>query len=654
MISQRWILIVFCITFGFLGTSLRAQDISVESFFKSAGFAKFRVSPNGKHLSALAEWKGSMNLYVIDFETRTPTRITALKEQTIKDYFWANSDRLVFSMDFNGNELWGLFAIDRDGANYKVLVPPLRSTASLVFRYTWPLDLLPDSPNEILVVNNKNNVDYPDVYRLNIKNGGRVLAALNPGTFTQWYTDQKGRIRLAKAEAIDGSTTYYYRNDVNSNWDTIAQFSFKEEGWAPIEPNIRERFTSLRPQQQPFGYDDHTLYVSSDIGREVAALYTYDLRTLKLERMLFACPTNDVTLLILSDFLKKPVGVYYETDKPQVFWFHEEKKMIQQFLEAKFPGFINLIVNASEDQTRIITASYNDRHPVIYSLLSIEDDRLEFEILANNGVINPERLSEVKPIIFAARDGLIIHGYLTLPNNREPRNLPMIVHPHGGPWVRDSWGYNPVIQFLANRGFAILQINFRSSYSYGRKFFHAGDKNWGTTMQTDIIDGINWVVEQGFVDQNRIGIYGSSYGGYATMAQLVFYPDKYQFGITAFGPIDLISLINWRKKWKQKVAYSFYTRTIGDPKEDKEMLHAYSPINFLDRIQAPVLIVHGSQDPRVPVDQAKRLRSNLVKQKKAHEWLVKKDEGHGFRKPDNKFELYHKIDAFLQPFRDQE
>jgi dipeptidyl aminopeptidase/acylaminoacyl peptidase len=648
---KYWVAGFLSLILSILELQLWADDIPVESFFKSTGFGKFRVSPNGKYLSALAEWKGATNLYVIDLKSRTPIRVTAIKDQTIKDYFWGNDDRLLFTMDYHGNESWGLFAVDRDGENPRVLVPPLTSTGSFVFRYTWPLDLLKKSHDEILVVNNERNVDYPDVYRLNINDGGKVLSVANPGTFTKWFTDQNSNVRLAEAKDIDGSTSYHYREREGTKWESIAKFSFKEKKWSPAGPQNREYFQNLRPPQQPFGYDHNILYISSDIGRAVAALYEFNLKTRKVGRMIYECQSNDVSHLILSDYIQKPVGVYFETDKLQSYWFHEEKKMIQEFLDRKFPGLISIITNVSDDHSRLVIASYSDRHPVIYSLLSITDGRLDFEILADNSIIEPTRLSEVKPIVFEARDGVTLHGYLTLPNDKNPKNLPMILHPHGGPWVRDSWGYNPEVQFLANRGFVVLQINFRSSQGYGREFLHAGDKLWGTTMQTDLVDGIKWVVDQGIVDRNRIGIYGSSYGGYATMAQLVFYPELYQFGITAFGPIDLISLINWRKKSRQKIVYAYYTKTIGDPKADKEMLNAYSPANYLHRIQAPVFIVHGTRDSRVPIDQAKRLRSGLIKENKDYAWLVKKDEGHGFRKTKNKIELYTRMDEFLQPFR---
>ena len=275
--------------------------------------------------------------------------------------------------------------------------------------------------------------------------------------------------------------------------------------------------------------------------------------------------------------------VVYETEKPHSHWFHTERQQIQAYLDARFPGFHNILVNADEAHRRIVVASYSDRYPVVYSLLRIVDGALELEILANTRPIDPELLAEMQPISFTARDGTLLQGYLTVPPWGKGEVLPLILHPHGGPWRRDSWGYNPVVQFLASRGLAVLQVNFRSSSGYGYAFLHAGDKRWGTDMQDDLVDAVMWAVDEGITERGRIGIYGTSYGGYATMAQLVLHPELYQFGITGVGPVDLIGLINWRRKWKQERAYHFYTRTIGDPETEGALLRRHSPINFIER-----------------------------------------------------------------------
>jgi len=628
-----------------------SEDIPVEQFFANSGFSRFRISPDGRYLSAIAPWQGVPNIHVVELATRTPARVTSIARQTINNYFWANDERIVFTMDHDGNESWGLFAVNRDGTAPITLVEPIRTTGSLVFRYTRPLDLLTDDPEAILVVNNDRRLEFPDVYRLNLYDGGMQMVGRNPGNFTSWRTDQAGRVRLGEARDEMGGVAYYWRADEAVPWSKLASFAFAEPQWRPIGPPEFDLPSVLKPLQQPFTFDGSSLYVSSDIDRDCAAIYELELSTGALKRLIFETPGYDVSNMVLSDALRSPIGAYFETERPQVHWFHEEKAQIQQFLDANFPGLFTIIVSADRTHTRMVTASYGDRHPVIYALLEITDGTPVLEVLAGNETIDPERLAKIEPVRYQARDGITLHGYLTLPPDREPRGLPLLMFPHGGPQVRDSWTFDPQVQFFANRGFAVLQVNFRSSWGYGREFLHAGDRKWGTTMQFDLIDGIEWLNAQGIIDRSKIGIYGSSYGGYAVMAQLAWYPEYYRFGINFVGPSELVSLINWRKKWGQDAVYGIYTQTIGDPRTQRDLLDRFSPIHFVDQIRAPVFIVHGTRDPRVPVDQAIALRKALRKHGKRFEWMVKKDEGHGFRKTANTIELFTRIDSFIAPYR---
>ena len=642
--------LLFCFSVSSIGTG--SEDIPVEAFFGGSEVTRFRISPDGNFVSALGPWKEGRNLFVIDLTTRKKTRVTAIPDQSINDYFWANDERLIFTMDHHGNESWGLFAVSRDGSNPRTLVPPIQSRGNLVFRYTRPLHVLPDRPEEILVVSDRERAKFPDVYSMNVYNGGMRMVERNPGSFTGWRTDHAGRVRLGEArDPDDYSLSYFFRGRGSRKWERIAEFAFGEPSWRPIGPPEYGPFVPPTLPPVPFSFDGGQLYVSSNIGRSASAIFEYDLESRNMGRLLFEVPGYDVYSLVQSEILRRPVGVYYETERPQVYWFHEEKRMIQSFLDAKFPGLHSLIVSANRDHSKLIVASYSDRYPAFYSMLSIIEGELELEILVQNESIAPSLLAEQNPIEFTTRDGLALQGYLTIPRGEPSAPHPLIVYPHGGPWLRDSWGYDPVVQFLANRGFAVLQINFRSSLGYGRDLLHAGNKNWGTTMQNDIIDGVNWAIGQRRVDPERIGIMGGSYGGYAALIQLVFNPEVYRFGIILVAPTDLVDLINWRKKWKQEAAYTFYTKTIGDPKTEHSMLERFSPINFVERIQAPVFIVHGSQDARVPIAQALQLRRELRKTGKEFRWLVRKDEGHGFKKTKNRVELFREIDEFLEPFR---
>ncbi len=653
MVQQARILKGMLLVLILLGLSsiwAESEDIPVEKFFKGPEISRFRISPDGEFVSALGPWKEGLNLFVIDLETRKKTRVTAIADQTINNYLWANDERLLFTMDHDGNESWGLFAVNRDGTKPRTLVPPFRSKGNFVFRYTRPLHVLPDRPEEILVISNRERAKFPDLYRMNIYNGGTRLVERNPGSFTGWRADHEGEVRLGEARDDDGSVTYFFREKGSEKWERIAHFAFGEPKWRPVGPPAHDRILPLNPPPVPFSYDGDLIYVASDIGRGASAIFEYDPGSRTMGRLLFGVDGHDVYNLVQSDFLRRPIGVYYETEKPRAHWFDEEKRMIQSYLEAKFPGLHSVVVTANRDHSKLIVASYSDRHPVVYSMLTIRKGELELEVLARNKGIELGLLAPQRPIEFTARDGLVLHGYLTIPTKRLVPH-PLIVYPHGGPWVRDSWGYDPVVQFLASRGFAVFQINFRSSNGYGRDFLHAGDKQWGTTMQNDIIDGVKWAIGEGYADWERIGIMGSSYGGYAVLAQLVLHPEVYRFGISIAAPGNLVELINWRRKWKQEAVYTYYTKTIGDPKTERSLLERYSPVNFVQRIQAPVFIIHGSQDPRVPIEQPMQFRRELKRAGKEFRWLVKKDEGHGFRKTKNRVELFREIDKFLQPFR---
>ena len=629
---------------GLCWSPVVAQDIPVEQFFSDRELFQFRISPNGKTLSAKGLWNGKMNLFVIDLETRQPRRVTTQKKHSVQSYFWANDDRIVFDLNYKDKGTQGLFAVNADGSGFSTLVKPFLASGNFRHRYNLALDRFERSNEEVLVLSNDGSLaEFPNVYRLNVYTGKKTLFVDNPGNIRSWHTDWNGDVRLGRAESEEGLIRYYLRESPQSEWKEIASFPFGEPKWTPV---------TSKGNNSVFSHDGKSIYVSSDIGRNTAGIFAYDIARNQLGELIYGDDTYDVDSIIQSNHRKSLIGISYDAEKPREVYFDEERASLQAFLGAKFPEMVNVIVRSNFEETFFVVASYSDRVDVIYSLVKIEEGSLGFEILSSVQKVDPKKLSPVKPIAFDARDGLRIHGYLTLPVHKEPKNLPMIVHPHGGPWARDSWGFNPELQYLANRGFAVLQLNFRGSEGYGRKHLRAGDKTWGTDMQTDIVDGVNWAISEGYADPDRIGIFGSSYGGYATMAQLVYYPELYKFGICNVGPIDLPALIKWRKQIRQDATYAYYTRTIGDPKTESDLLEAHSPINFLQNLQAPLMIIHGTLDYRVPIDQATKLRRRLDQLGKEYVWLVKRDEGHGFGKEVSKFEQYSEMDKFLAPFRD--
>ncbi len=645
-ICTVWLLL-FC---GLLW--MRADQIPVEDFFRDPEFRNFQVSPDGTHLAFLGPWERRTNIFVYEIATGDARRVTAFRDSQIRDFFWANDERLLFYVEESGFEASiGIFAVDRDGRRSRVLVPPAEAVVNVsVIRQTVVIDRLKDDPEHVLVVNNERRLDYPDVFMLNIyreprrrmagarRGASTAIAAQeverNPGTVRGWFTDQQGRLRLGiRSNRENRTRTVIYRGDENSEWEDLVTFDEGAPGWEPIG----------------FSYDEEILFVSSNLDRNTSGIYTYDLAARELGDLVYAHDEVDVTGLTFSDYRRAPISIRYETDRPQVRWLDEEKKMIQQALDSVFPDTLNRITSMSEDERVLVVRSFSDRHSPFYHLLRIQEGGLNMIPLGHSRKwLDPDRMAPVRPIQYEARDGLSIHGYLTMPRGWKEGDepVPLVVHPHGGPWVRDSWGFNPEVQFLANRGYAVLQMNFRGSTGYGRSLLRAGDKAWGGEMQTDLKDGVKWAIAEGYADPDRIGIFGASYGGYATMMQLVLYPETYRWGINYVGPVDLRELILHRRRHEEVFAH--YSRTIGDPDEDRELLAEHAPITHIERLQAPVFVVHGRNDARVPMNQATMLRQALERHDKEYEWLVKPDEGHGFRNEENVIELYTRIDAFIE------
>lgn len=628
--------VTFCL--AITGNPLTANNvprIPVEDFFRNPEFASFQVSPNGRYVAALGPFENRLNLFVFDREDGAIQRITETRRNSVQSFVWANNDRLLYFMDDDGNESFGIFAVNRDGSRSRVLVEPIAARQGVtVLRQTILLDRYDQDDDLIMVINNDRHLDYPDVYLMNIQNGGRRIFERNPGNVVSWVPDQSGVIRAAIfSDRAAKEQGILYRSSPAEDWKEIVRFGVDAPSWSPIA----------------FDHSEEILYVSSNLQQDRAGIYAYILETGEFE-LIYENDVVDVSGLIMSDFRQSPIGIIYQEFKPRTVWFDEEKKDIQMILDENFPDTVNIISSMSDEEDVMVITSYSDRQPVFFNLIAIGDDgTLSLTPLGHSrSWLNPEYLSEMRPISIEARDGKTLHGYLTIPTGSDGKNLPMVVHPHGGPWARDNWGFNPTIQFLANRGFAVLQINFRGSTGFGRTLLRAGDKQWGESMQHDVIDAVRWAIEEGIADRDRIGIYGASYGGYTVMAQMTQYPEYYQWGINNVGPVELRALIRHRRQLTELL--DFYSRTIGHPDDERDLLAAHSPINFIDRLQAPVFIIHGSLDPRVPVAQANMLRREMRRHNKEYKWLVKTDEGHGFRKEENRIEQYQQIEAFLAPF----
>ncbi|GAI07043.1 unnamed protein product, partial [marine sediment metagenome] len=342
---------------------------------------------------------------------------------------------------------------------------------------------------------------------------------------------------------------------------------------------------------------------------------------------------------------KKITGVAYFTDKRHYHFFDQERKELQEDLERRLPGYEVAITDRSRDETKLIIITYSDKGLGAYYFYDLTTGEFR-KMIEISPWLEEKYMADMRPIKYTSRDGLTINGYLTLPKGLTPKNLPVVVNPHGGPWYRDYWGYNPEVQFLANRGYAVLQMNFRGSTGYGRKFWELGFKEWGKKMQDDITDGVNWLIEQGIADPKRIGIYGGSYGGYATLAGLTFTPDLYACGVDYVGISNIISWFKAIPPYWEPMREMFY-EMVGDPEKDKELLEAASPLFHVDKIKVPLFIAQGANDPRVPKAESDQMVEALKARGIEVPYMVKDNEGHGFANEENRFDFYGAMEEFL-------
>ena len=598
--------------------------IPLKDFFRNPEMSSFSLSPDGKHISYMKPWEEGnrmMNVYVRPIDSNDEIRITDASKRSLYGYFWINDNRIAYVQDKGGDENIHIYAVDIDGKNNIDLTPFENIQARIT-------DDLEDDPNFMLVALNKRNPQIHDVYRLNVNNGDMDMIAENPGNISGWGTDHDGKLRIATTS--DGvNTGLLYRENEEDDFKSILTTNFKES----VSPLF-------------FTFDNKELYVSSNRGRDKSAIFKFDLETAKEGELIFEHDEVDVYGLMSSKKRKVITGVSYTTDKRQIHFFDKWRENLQSTLESQLKGVEVAISGLSKDETKAIVVTYSDRSRGTYYYYDIKNDNLT-KLADLSPWLNEDDMAFMKPIKYKSRDGLTIPGYLTLPlDYKKGEKLPVIINPHGGPWARDNWGFNPEIQFLANRGYAVLQMNFRGSVGYGREFWEISFKQWGKTMQDDITDGVNWLIEEGIADPDRIAIYGASYGGYATLAGLTFTPDIYACGVDYVGVSNIFTLLETLPPYWELGRQMMY-EMIGNPETEKELLEAASPLFHIDKIKAPLLVAQGANDPRVKQAESDQIVDALKAKGIDVPYILKEDEGHGFYNEENQFDFYQEMEKFL-------
>ncbi len=595
--------------------------IPLRDFFKNPVSRGYDLSPDGKTLSFLQPWESRMNIFIRPTAGGEAKRVTSEKDRDIRNYAWKGNSLLVYAMDDKGDENFHIKRVDLKGGEAKDLTPFPKVRSDIID------DLADISETDLLITLNKRNPEVFDAFRLNVATGEMKMVAENPGKVDRWITDHAGVIRAA-TETDGVNASLLTRPDEKTPFKKVLTTDFRE---------------SASPQFYTF--DNKNLYAVSNIGRDKQAVVTIDPATGKELSKLFENPDVDVSALAYSKKRKVVTFAAFDTWKTERKFFDPQTEAMYKTLAEKLPGYeVEVVANDKAEEKFIVVAS-NDRSPGTRNLYDARTGALT-KLVEVSPWLKEDQMAPMKPIEYKSRDGLTIHGYLTLPLGREAKNLPVVINPHGGPWFRDTWGFNPEVQFLANRGYAVLQMNFRGSTGYGRKFWEASFKQWGQSMQDDITDGVQWLTKEGIAEPKRIAIYGGSYGGYATLAGVAFTPDLYAAAVDYVGVANMFTFMKTIPPYWKPFLDMFH-EMVGDPEKDKAMMEAVSPVMHADEIKTPLFVAQGAHDPRVNKDESDQMVEALKKRGVDVEYMVKDNEGHGFHNEENRFDFYGAMEKFL-------
>lgn len=598
----------------------QVRQIPLKDFFKNAEKNGYQISPDGNYFSYLTSWENRMNVFVQKVGSNEAVRVTSATERDISSYFWKGNNKIMYLQDKAGDENFKLYSVNKDGSGLKLLSPEDKVRTEIV-------DDLEDIDDYMLVNMNERNPQAFDVYRINVNTGEKKMIAENPGNIMSWMTDHDGKLRIATAS--DGvNSILMYRETEDAPFKEVLVTNFRES----VEPLF-------------FSFDNKFVYASSNLGRDKSAIVKFDIANGKEMEMMYENPNVDVSGLSYSKKRKVLTAISYVKEKREMKFLDAVAEKRYNRLKKELGDYEVVIAGANKNEDKFLVRTYSDRSLGSYYFYDQASDKLS-KIAEVSPWINESELAVQKPVSYTSRDGLTINGYLTLPVGVEAKNLPVVMNIHGGPWARDNWGFNPEVQFLVNRGYAVLQVNYRGSTGYGRKFWEASFKEWGKKMQDDVSDGVKWLISEGIANPKKVGIYGGSYGGYATLAGLAFSPELYACGVDYVGVSNLFTFMKTIPPYWEPFRKMMY-EMVGNPETDSALFVAASPVYHADKIVAPLFVAQGKMDPRVNIAESDQMVDAMKKRGIDVEYLVKDNEGHGFRNQENRFDFYGSMEKFL-------
>lgn len=598
------------------------RQIPINDFFKSQDRATYRLSPDGKFISYLKLENRKNNLFVEEIEGGKQTKITNVSDRNLSYYFWVSNEEMIYFQDEPGKRnSVELFIVGKDGKSKKILGAENRSTIKVLD------DKLIDS-TYLLIQSNQRDSTIMDVYRLNVRNGKMLMTVKNPGNFSSWLTDDKGKLRMAISS--DGvNEALWYRETEQLPFKQIMVNNFK---------------TTLLPVA--FAKDKaNTIYAISNVNRDKNALVEVDCLTGKEKSVLFYNDTLNVVDAKYSALTGKMDYVVYETWKKEKVYLNNASKAMYEKMDKLLPKTESRIIDEDLSENVFVLRTFTDRNPGSYYLYNASGNSLK-KLTDINPSIDEAEMCDMQAISFTSRDGIKINGYLTLPKGDKKTKLPVVVVPHNGPDLRNTWGYNADVQFLANRGYAVLQVNYRGSTGYGKSFYAEGFKQWGAKVQNDIDDAVNWLIENETADPQKVAIYGYGFGGNIALNCAIRSPQLYKCAASNTGILNVFSFLKSIPPFF-KTRLAMYYDIIGNPDTDTEYIRQASPVFHADKIKIPILVTQHANDPRVNPNDAVQFVRELKKRKVPVTYFEQAGEGATGR-DENRLKVYGALEQFLQ------
>jgi dipeptidyl aminopeptidase/acylaminoacyl peptidase len=622
------VVVVASMAIGFAASALAVLPplIPKEILFGNPEKVQARISPDGTRMSYLAPKDDVLNVWVKTVGKDDDRVVTADTLRGIQIHFWAqDNNHILYMQDVGGDENYHVYSVDLEKGGTIDLTPYEGVRAQ-------PTALDPNYPDDMLVSMNKRDPRLFDLYNVSLSTGDAVLVGENPGDIVGWLPDNEFKVRGAVRAAADGGFDLLVREAAEDSFRVLLHWG-RQDG-----------------EGEAYGFtpDGKGLYVGDPLGSDVTQLKIIDVKTGE-EEIIISNPKVDLGGVMIHPTKYHVQAVAFNYDREHWTVLDETVEKDFQAIEAIFPGEFAIVSRDLADKNWLVAFS-SDLKPTRYYAYNRDTKDATFLFTARP-VLEEYDLAPMKFVEIETRDGLILPSYLTLPVGIEQKNLPLVLNVHGGPWARDGWGYNPEVQWMANRGYAVLQVNFRGSTGFGKKFLHAGDKEWGRKMQDDLTDAVNWAIDEGWANPEKIAIYGGSYGGYAALAGAAFTPDLYTCAVDIVGPSNIMTLIASVPPYWEPLLKLFYSR-VGDPNAEEEMLKERSPLFSAHKIKIPMLIGQGANDPRVKQSESEQIVAALKANEQYVEYVVYPDEGHGFARPENRLDFYGKTENFLARYLD--